>query len=690
MAMSGLLSRVLRPRSVAIFGASRRAETISARPARYLREWGYPGEVVVINPNASEPELEGFRVVSDAAAAADFDVALVLVSAPNVIENLQACVDNGIERAIVIASGFEGAMGAGRRAELESFLAANPGLRIVGPNGNGTLSVGHRAPLCFSSVLLDERPRAGKVGLITQSGAIGNALLLAFVRRGVGVSHWVSTGDELSVHAIEAAAALLDEDDCEVVGMFLEGITDADNLPLLGEAIQRTGKRVVALRVASSAAAAAAAFGHTGRTLGRTDLARASLRNVGVELVDSLDQLLSVLSVAGVLARRIAERRARVGIVTVSGGSGVIAVDAISGAENLELAVLDAQTAARLRDVVPATSDTVFPLDVPTLGDTSVFQRAIEISAQSPDLDALICVVSSLAHDYGQLADTLTVGSVPTVLAHLSPEERFDTAQATRLAERAIAAAPNPVAAVRGLDVWAAGTARRPSSRGVDPAARFDPAEARQVGLLGSASLLDKALGAVLAPTVRATSAADAVAVAAGLGGAVAVKSEGTLVAHRSERGAVAIALRTAEEISAAYERVRAASAGDDVVVQAMAAKGIELMVSCIRDQESGVAVVCRTGGVLVELAGLTAILTGEPAWWPDQLARSPLQPLLSGWRGVPAADAGALVEFAARLRDEVCDQPQILIVECNPVLVHPTGHGVTVVDVLTYVEADQ
>jgi len=147
---------------------------------------------------------------------------------------------------------------------------------------------------------------------------------------------------------------------------------------------------------------------------------------------------------------------------------------------------------------------------------------------------------------------------------------------------------------------------------------------------------------------------------------------------------------RPAEEISAAYERVRAASAGDDVVVQAMAAKGIELMVSCIRDQESGVAVVCRTGGVLVELAGLTAILTGEPAWWPDQLARSPLQPLLSGWRGAPAADAGALVEFAARLRDEVCDQPQILIVECNPVLVHPTGHGVTVVDVLTYVEADQ
>jgi len=236
----------------------------------------------------------------------------------------------------------------------------------------------------------------------------------------------------------------------------------------------------------------------------------------------------------------------------------------------------------------------VFPLDVPTLGDTSVFQRAIEISAQSPDLDALICVVSSLAHDYGQLADTLTVGSVPTVLAHLSPEERFDTAQATRLAERAIAAAPNPVAAVRGLDVWAAGTARRPSSRGVDPAARFDPAEARQVGLLGSASLLDKALGAVLAPTVRATSAADAVAVAAGLGGAVAVKSEGTLVAHRSERGAVAIALRTAEEISAAYERVRAASAGDDVVVQAMAAN---------------VPVLCANTSCLPEIAGGAAAL---------------------------------------------------------------------------------
>lgn len=686
-----LLSPVLRPSSVAIFGASRRAETISARPVRFLREWAFDGQVVVIKPHATEATLEGFPVVADASAAANFDVALVLVSASNVVESLRACADNGIERAIVIASGFEGAMGEIRRAELREFLADHPQLRIIGPNCNGTLSVAHHAPLCFSSVLLKDRPRPGHIALVTQSGAIGNALLLGFVRRGVGVSHWISTGDEFSVHAIESAAALLDEDECEVVGLFLEGITDAHNLPLLSAAIERTGKRVVALRVASSKEAAAAAFGHTGRSVGSTEFARASLRNVGVELVDSLDEMLSVLSVAGVLPRATVDRRARVGVVTVSGGSGVIAVDAISASENLELARLDEPTAARLRGVVPATTDTVFPLDVPTLGNASVMQRSIEISAESPDLDALVCIVSTLAHDYDELADSLAVGTAPTVLAHLSPEERFDSAQAAKLAERGIAVAPNPVAAVRGLDVWAATPGRARTEPVVyDHDGAADQSGAHQLGLLASARLLAKSLGATLAPTVAVESEADAVAAAAELGTAVAVKSEGSVIAHRSDIGAVAVGLYTVAEVSDAFARVRAASDGDAVVVQAMADKGLELMVTCIRDRESGVVVVCRTGGVLVELIGLTAVLTGDAAGWGEQFARSPLQPLLAGWRGAPAVDVDALVDFAAALRGEVVDRPGVLFVECNPVLVHPSGRGITVVDVLTYVEADR
>ena len=627
-------------------------------------------------------------MVANLEAAGPADVALVLVRARNVMESLQACADNGILRAIVIASGFEGASGAAQRAELESMLAANPGLRIVGPNCTGVLSAASNAPLSFSSVLLTDRPRPGKVGLITQSGAIGNALLLGLVRRGVGLSHWISTGDELSIHAVEAAAALLDEPDCQVVGLFLEGITDAHNLPLLAAAIERTGTRVVALRVASSPAAAAAAFGHTGRTVGSTELARASLRNAGVELVDTLDELLSVLAVIGVLAPTSATGPKRVGVVTVSGGWGVIAVDAISTSAGLELARLDGLTRDRLQRIVPATADAVYPLDVPTLGDSSVFQNAIETSARSPDTDALVCVISTLAHDYDALANTLAVGETPTVLAHLSPEERFSPSQASTLAERGIAVAPNALVAVRALDVWAG----RPFDRPTDdvPAGSHPTAAGRQLGLIRSVELLGDSLGRVLARTVAVGSAVEAVAAATEIGWPVAIKSEGSVIAHRSEIGAVEIGLSSEAETQEAFERVRERSGADEVVVQAMAGQGIELMVSCIRDRESGVVAVCRTGGVLVELTGLSAILTGPPEWWPEQLRRSPLHQLLAGWRGAPPTDIAALIEFAAGLRRELNNHPEVAVVECNPVLVHRSGHGITVVDVLTHVEASR
>jgi acyl-CoA synthetase (NDP forming) len=689
--VQSLLRPILHPRRAVILGASRRGNTISARPARYLREWGFDGEVVVVNPSSAGAHLEGFPVVANLEAAGPADVALVLVRARNVVESLQACADNGIMRAIVIASGFEGASGAAQRAELESMLAANPGLRIVGPNCTGVLSTASNAPLCFSSVLLTDRPRPGKVGLITQSGAIGNALLLGLVRRGVGLSHWISTGDELSIHAVEAAAALLNEPDCQVVGLFLEGITDAHNLPLLAAGIERTGKRVVALRVASSPAAAAAAFGHTGRTVGSTELARASLRNAGVELVDTLDELLSVLAVLGVLAPTGPTGPKRVGIVTVSGGWGVMAVDAISTSAGLDLAKLDGLTRDLLQQIVPATADAVYPLDVPTLGDSSVFQNAIETSARSPGTDALVCVISTLAHDYDALANTLAVGQTPTVLAHLSPEERFSPSQASTLAQRGIAVAPNALAAVRALDIWAGRPfeptpADRPS--GDVPADSHPMVPGRQLGLIRSVELLGDSLGRVLARTVAVGSAVEAVAAATEMGWPVAIKSEGSVIAHRSEIGAVEIGLSSEAETQQAFERVRERSGADEIVVQAMAGHGIELMVSCIRDRESGVVVVCRTGGLLVELTGLSAILTGPPEWWPEQLSRSPLHQLLAGWRGAPQADVAALIEFATGLRQELDNHPEIAVIECNPVLVHRSGHGITVVDVLTYVGA--
>lgn len=675
--MSALLDGFLRPRKVALVGASRDPSSITARPLRYLRELGFPGEVVVVHPSAGST-LDGFPVVSEVAGAAGADVAMVMVPSDRVPAALQSCAVAGIDRAVVIASGFEGPDGAHARCRLLELLVANPALRILGPNCNGSLSIVGAVPLTFSSVLLTERIRAGRVALVVQSGAIGNAILLALARRGAGLSHLFSTGDELSIGSVELATALLHQDDTNVVALFLEGITDHRHLDDLARAVERTGKRVVAFRTSSSPGAQAAAFGHTGRVLGADELAQAALRAAGVDLVSSVEELcdaVTVLSVVGPPPRRMP---ARIGVVTVSGGAGVIAADAIGRAPGLALEQFSGPGLEALARVTPPGVAVTNPLDVPTLGAPEVFDRVLTAAAGA-GCDAVVAVATTLAHDYEALSRREAPAGTPIVVTHLSPEERFTPEQARRLAEHGIATVPSARNAVIALSIWA-GAAKVPATE--DPG-HEPPAASPGLGLVRAAHRLGARVGYRLAPMEVVPDAAAAVAAAARLGYPVALKAEGTAVPHRTERGAVAVGLTDAAQVAAAFDRIAEASAPDDVVVQRMGERGIEVFVSVVRDAEIGVAAVLRAGGVLVELGTESTVLVGRRPRWRAAIDDSALGRLLAGWRGAPAGDVTALLALLSDLVDAVVCDPSTLSVECNPVLVHPPGAGVTVVDVL-------
>jgi len=676
-----LIEVFTRPRRVALVGASTSPESLTHRPALFLSQWGFPGEVVVVNPKGV-PTMLGFPAVASIAEAGPFDLAMVLLAADQVPQALQACIAAGARGAIVIASGFEGDHGRARRAGLASLLQEHPGFRLVGPNCNGVLSIQNRCTLSFSSVLLNDRPPAGRVGLVTQSGAIGNGIMLALGRRGVGLAHWFSTGDELDVGALEAATAMLDEEQCGAVGLFLEGITDPEFLEPLAEGIARTGKRVVALRTAASEAGRAAAFGHTGRVIGNAEIARAALRQAGVRLPADLDEFCDALTVLSGLEPRWTTERVRVGVVTVSGGVGVLAADEVEQSADLELAVLSDATraalAARLPGISPAN-----PLDVPTLGSPQVIVTALQAMAAAEEVDVVVGVVTSIAHDYDLIADTDLAGGKPMVLSHLSVEERFTPEQAARLTARGVVTVPEAARAVKALAIWA-GPGRAGAAKAVQAKTALRP---HTFGLTGSALLLGPALTRNLAPATPVADAAGAVAAAAGA--PVVVKADGAVITHRTEAGAVVVDVASPETVTAAFNRVAAACApvGEAVVVQPMAPEGLEVMLSIVRDPEVGVAVLLREGGTGVELARETVVLTGPRATWEDTLRPTPLGRLLAGWRGAPPADTAGLLDLAAALMDVVRSRPEIALVECNPVLVHPAPGGVTVVDVFTAVD---
>lgn len=680
----------LHPKRIALIGVSTNASSITARPAHYLRKYGSPSEVTVVRQDGLT-ELHGLPVVP---SLQDFDnvpdVAMVMVPAASVADVLDQCASVGIKGAVVISSGFEGEKGIGRRREVEAVLTKHPDFRLVGPNCVGVLSPVEACWLTFSSVLQDQRPINGRVGLVTQSGAVGNGLLLALQERGAGLAHWFSTGDELDVGTLEVATGLLRREDCSAVGLFLEGISDPEHRDALAEAIESTGKRVIAVRAAASEQGKRAAMGHTGRVVGRDEIARAALEEIGVLIVDGLDELTDTLTLLSV-APPPPEHTARTAIVTVSGATGVMAADEVARHPSLSLASFGDET---IQSVMEATgtldaSDIANPLDVPVLGDPTVFERAIEAVANSDEADATIAIVSTLAHDYQGLSRSLDPDGNFIVLAHLSPVERFTPSQARRLAERGVALVRAPRSAVRALSVWAS------TSIASQPASSGPAATRRQLGLSESASRLGQQLGRWLAPSRIVHDSEEAVAFLeqheqAG----IVLKADGQAIEHRADIGAVETGLTDSRMIETAFERIAAICKAheDHVIAQAMAPPGIEVMVSVLRDPEVGTAALLRPGGGLVELGANSVVLTDARRYWAAKIGDSILGSILGGWRGSQPHDLSALMDLTADLMRAVTDDADMKLAECNPVIVHPRGarRGATIVDLITYLDPQE
>ena len=667
------LVRVLtRPRSVAIVGASGDAGSVSARPLAYMRRSGYTGRLVAVNPRLTA--IDGVRCVArvEDLEPSEAEVALLAISASKVSPALAALSERGTRAAVSIASGFEESHdGPALRAGLKQVIGAAP-TRLVGPNCVGVMSPGTGTHLNFSSVLQSKDVRPGRTALITQSGALGNGIVLSLIRRGAGLGLWVSTGDEVDVGALEILTGVLADDGIDAVGLFIEALTDLDWLDRCTEAVRSSAKPVVVLKAARTEAGRRAASGHTGRVVGAADVSRAVLRRLGATEVETVGQLADALVAADVLTRPGGRS---VAVVSVSGGSGVLAADRIRTA-GLELSPLhDAEARERIHSVLPR-AHAQNPLDVPLLGETETFASAIVRLAEPGVADAVVAVESSLAHDREQLAQRLIEAAqagpmVPVVLSHLSEDDVIDAELVAMLAQAGIAVAPTPERAVDMLDRLAPAAAP-------DEVTEADAHDAAP-GLGFAETLAALGPGIPAPPTVEVASAEDARAQADALGYPVVLKAAGRAITHRTELGLVRTGI-DADALDAVYRELAAAVAehGDGVIVQKQAPAGIEMLVSVIADPEFGRVAIVRAGGILAELLDEQVAL---PALWSpevraQELRASRLGRLLSGHRGTRAHDLAALAQLVETLLTRL-PQTSLESVEFNPVIVHRSGLSV-------------
>lgn len=693
------ISRLLKPRSVAIIGASGDPQKTSGRPAAYLLKHGYAGKIFPVNPKLDR--IGDWPCYPDIAALPEVpDVAIVLLGAEHAHVAVRALAALGTPCAIVLASGYgeTGDIGAQRQAQL---LEAAGAMRILGPNTIGLVNLTDGIVLSPSGALEMDHFPVGPIGVVSQSGGILGSLLSRAAARGVGLSKLISTSNEVDLELSDFINALVDDDATRVIALYIESIRHPNKFREAALRASRAGKPIVAFKIGRSEAGAKAAVSHTGALAGTDRMYDALFRQTGVIRAQTFSDLLDI---SAALATGRALHGKRIAILTSTGGAGTLVSDSL-GMLGFDTPAPDAATAAALRALQTGDHAALDrnPIDVTLAGLQPTLLRGIlKVLLASPSYDALTIIVGSSGVAQpelmaGAIQDCLPLSLKP-VLAYISPHAPEATAILTHSGVPAFMSAESCAAAFAGMlhvQQWQAGHASHAGSSSTSTlqAAPVDTSDL-PTGSLNEAQAkqLFSRFGVPCTRELEVSTPAQAEQAAQNLGGLVVLKLLSNTVTHKSDVGGVAVGVR-AEEIGARLERMAhdvACATGERparFLVQEMVTGGTEWILGMHRDP-LGIAILLGQGGVTAELFQDTTLclLPPEGGLSPHEalsMAQSlKCWPLLNGYRGSPLADVNALVDaivafsnMAAQLGDRLVEA------EINPLFVLPEGQGVRAAD---------
>jgi len=688
------MTRLIRPRSVAVIGASADATKTSGRPVAYLRKHGFRGQIYPVNPRYES--IDGLRCYADIASLPEApDVGIVLLGAERAHLAVKALASRGTGAAIVLASGYAetGADGARRQAEL---IEAAGSMRLLGPNTIGLVNLTDGIMLSASGALETERFTVGGIGVVSQSGGILGSLLSRAAARGIGLSKLVSTSNEADLDMADFVDCLVDDEATSVIALYMEGLRHPERFRRAALRAAAAGKPLVVFKIGRSESGARSAVSHTGALAGADRMYDALFQQLGVIRAQTFADLLDIP--AALAARRTLSGR-RVAILTSTGGAGTLVTDSL-GIEGFETPAPDEATARALRAL--QTGDHAVldrnPIDVTLAGlQPDLLRGAIGALLASPGYDAVAVIVGSSGLAMPDLmADAIRdslCGSSKPLVAFVSPHAPDVTAL---LNQRGVPAfvAPESVSAALGA-MWRHSEnlrktkPQRESASSVPvicddlPAGSLDEAQAKTLfARFGIARVRER--------VVR--NGDEAQAAARELGGEVVLKLLSNEITHKSEVGGVAVGV-TEQDIGARMARMRhdvegaTGIAPKAFLVQERVMGGVELIFGLHRDP-LGTAMLLGMGGVTAELfkdTTMRLLAPGESLTREDalhMLHELKTWPLLDGYRGRPRADVDALVSaivaftrMAAQLGERIVEA------EINPVFVLPVGQGVRAAD---------
>ena len=681
------IARLMRPRSVAVIGASADPSKLTARPVNYLRQHGFGGVIYPVNPRADS--ISGLPCYPDIASLPEApDAAIVLLEPGGAEGAVRDLAARGTAAAIVLAGGYAEAGEAGIRRQRDLVEAAGS-MRLLGPNTIGLVNLTDRITLSASGALAVGELPAGRVSIVSQSGGVLGALLSRAADRGIGLARLVSTGNEADIDSTDLIEHLIDDEATRVIALYIEGVRRPEAFRAAAARAAQAGKPVVAFKVGRSESGARSACSHTGALAGVDRVYDAFFRQCGVIRAESFADLLDIPA-ALVGGRRAAGRR--VAILTSSGGPGALVADSL-GAAGFDLAEPDPATSARLaalRGEEPAEMRN--PVDLTLAGlRPDLFRGAMDALLESPAYDSLVVVVGSTALARpGLVADAVLerhARSTRPLICYVSPHAPAVTRLLNGLEIPAFAAPESCASILAALQPRPA-PATPAAPRAASPNLLI---ASMQAGRLNEAQskVLFEAFGIPVTREAVAPDPAGTLHAADGLGGRVVLKALSREIPHKSDVGGVRVGLAP-EELPAAASAMldslarTGAPPPEGFLVQEMVRGGIEMILGFHRDPQLGPVFLLGMGGVTAELIQDTVLrlppLTRSDA--EGMIAELRTAALLSGYRGVPPSDRSALVEaiLAFTAMAEAAGA-RLIEAEINPLVVLPAGQGLRALD---------
>jgi acetyl coenzyme A synthetase (ADP forming)-like protein len=662
-AAAAAVRALLHPTAVAVIGASRRRGTVGGELFHNLLSSGFPGPVYPVNPNADVVQsVAAYRSIGD--IPGPVDLAVIVSPAASVVDVARACATKGVKSVVVVSPGFAetGAEGLERQRELVA-VCRGAGMRLVGPNCMGIINLEPEARLnaTFSPTL----PMDGRVGFLSQSGALGLAIIEHANRLGLGLSSFISIGNKADMSGNDFLQYWEADDRCAVIALYLESVGNPRKFSRIARRVGRT-KPIIVVKSGRSAAGARATSSHTGVLIGASDVTVDALfHQAGVVRTDTLAEFFDV---ASLLANQPLPAGRNVAILTNGGGPGILAADACEG-DGLTVPPLPDEVRRQLAGFLPPEASLLNPVDTID-ASPETFRRAITTLGAWDGIDALIVLfVPPLGTEVEDVAEAIKEAAselpreIPVIAVFMAthgepaalcrPDCRVPVYAYPEEAARALAHAA-------GYAAWRAAPVGSP--------ARFDDVRSDEASGILAAAMTE--LGGQARDGGETTSgvASDGVAM-------------GDVAGDDRSRW-----LRPDEvaRVLHCYGIGTADAARDHRPSE----PGVEMLVGVVHDRLFGPVIACGAGGSSLgrrrDVAVRITPLTDRDA---DEMIRSlAMLPVLDGGPDTPPMDLAALQALLLRVSAMVEAHPEIVEMDCNPVLVR--REGVIVVEARMRIEA--